>query len=73
MECYLTNEPCNVSMNPDYYDQKDDCPIKEYKDSSYYYKPGESKSGAVWRADHVCRYYGITRAEKIRNRKFMEG
>lgn len=72
-KCSLTHEECRIAFDYGKDACKDSCPIEQYKDSSYYYGPGESKTGAQCRIDNTCRFYGLKRAQEIRNRNFMEG
>ena len=72
-KCAITGEYCHVPGGGFEYGSGNLCPIERYKDSSIYYLPGESKTGTVYRIDWTCRYYGITRAAKLKNHKFMEG
>ena len=66
-ECSLTRETCYT----DFEYEPHLCPY--YKSSSYYYAPGESETGAKAYLNNVCRFYGIKRAQKLRNKNFMEG
>ena len=54
MKCSITQEECSIDFNYG----RDNCPIGRYKDSSFYYGPGESRTGAQGRIDPTCRYYG---------------
>lgn len=70
-KCALTCDRCGA-IEGGFWDSGDSCPIGAYKDSSRYYDPGESKSGAIWRIDGLCRYYGIARAERLNAKRFVE-
>jgi hypothetical protein len=72
-KCSITGEPCNIDFYTMPEDNRSNCPIGRYKDSSYRYAPGESKSGAVWRSDDECRYHGIARARRLREKEFIIG
>ena len=71
-KCAITHEKCGAD-DAGFWDNGDSCPIQKYKHSSYYYDPGESKSGSKVLMDDTCRFYGIARAEKLKNKKFLEG
>lgn len=66
-KCSITKQKCQIG---DFEYDHDLCPY--YKDSSYRYKPGESKTGASWRSDSCCRFYGVKRAEEIKNRDWLD-
>lgn len=71
-KCAITKEPCPAFFDDFCNFVYDDCPIYEqYRDSSYRYKPGESKSGAEWRLDDNCRHRGIKRSKEIADRDFI--
>lgn len=67
MKCSITKEPCPAAMQ-----SGEKCPIRKYKGSSYYYRPGENTTGARGKIDDTCRFYGIKRAQDLENKNFME-
>ena len=66
-KCSITRQKCPIG---DFEYDHDLCP--NYKDSSYRYKPGEGKSGASFRLDSLCRFYGIERADKNKDRDWLD-
>jgi hypothetical protein len=70
-KCSLTRDYCPAKAGG-FWDGGDSCPIRKYQHSNRYFESGEITGAAVGIFDDTCRYYGIERAAKLKNKKFME-